>query len=55
MSPFVQRGVIIIIVGHRDHDRTVVRFTFTYGISAHHHHYSCEFDSRPWGGVLDTP
>jgi len=31
----------------------VVGFTTTYAISAHHH-WSCEFESRSWWGVLDT-
>ena len=37
----------------RGRDRMVVGFTITYVISAHHH-YSCEFESRSWRGVLDT-
>jgi hypothetical protein len=31
----------------------VVGFTTTCAISAYHH-YSCEFESRSWRGVLDT-
>jgi len=31
----------------------VVGFTTTNAISAHHH-LPCEFESRPWRGVLDT-
>ena len=33
-------------------DRIVVGFTTTCAISAYHH-YSCEFVSRSWRGVLD--
>jgi hypothetical protein len=35
------------------HDRMVDGFTTTNVISAYHH-WSCEFDSRSWRGVLDT-
>ena len=35
------------------HDRMVAGFTTTYAISAYHH-WSCEFESRSWQGVLDT-
>ena len=34
-------------------DRMVVGFTTTYAISAFHH-WSCEFESLWWRGVLDT-
>ena len=37
----------------RGFDRMVVGFTTTYATSAFHH-YSCEFESRSWRGVLDT-
>ena len=33
-------------------DRIVVEFTTTCAISAYHH-YSCEFESHSWRGVLD--
>jgi len=39
--------------GRRCRNRMVVGFTTTYAISAYHH-WSCEFDSRSWRGVLDT-
>ena len=38
--------------GRRGHDHMVVWFTTTYAINAYHH-YSCEFESRSWRGVLD--
>jgi len=34
-------------------DRMVVGFTTTYAISAYYH-WSCEFKSHSWQGVLDT-
>ena len=34
-------------------DRMIVGFTTTCAISAYHH-YSCEFETRSWRGVLDT-
>jgi len=37
----------------RARDLMVVRFTTTNAISAHHH-WSCEFESCSWRGVLDT-
>jgi hypothetical protein len=37
----------------RGRDRMVVGFTITSANSAYHH-LSCEFESRSWGGVLDT-
>jgi len=36
--------------GRRGRDRMVVRFTTTYASSAHHH-WCCEFESRPRRGV----
>ena len=41
--------------GHRGRGRDcmVVGFTTTPAISAYHH-YSCEFESHSWKGVLDT-
>ena len=39
--------------GHRDRGHMVVGFTSTHESSANHH-YSCEFKSRSWRGVLDT-
>ena len=36
--------------GSPGRDRMVVRCTTTYDISAYHR---CEFETRPWGGVLD--
>jgi hypothetical protein len=39
--------------GNPDRDRMIVEFTTTCAISAYHH-YSCEFEPRSWGGVLDT-
>ena len=39
--------------GHRDRHRIVVGFTTTYAISAYHH-WSCEFETRLWRGLLDT-
>jgi len=41
-----ERSVVVV-------DRMVVEFTTTYAISAYHH-YSCEFESCSWRGVLDT-
>ena len=37
----------------RGHDRMVVGFTTTYTIIAYHH-WSCEFESGSWRGVLDV-
>jgi hypothetical protein len=37
----------------RCRDCTVVGFTTTYAISAHHHK-RCEFEFRSWGGILNT-
>jgi len=37
----------------RVRDRMVVGFTTTCTISAYHH-YSCEFESRSWRGLLST-
>jgi len=37
--------------GRRGHDHIVVGFTTTCAISAYHH-WSCEFESRSWWGVL---
>ena len=37
----------------RDSIVPVVAFTTACAISAYHH-YSCEFESRSWRGVLDT-
>jgi hypothetical protein len=37
----------------RGRDHMVVRFATTYAISAYHH-WSCEFESHSWRGVLDT-
>ena len=34
-------------------DHMVVRFATSYAISAYHH-WSCEFESHSWRGVLDT-
>ena len=39
--------------GHHACDHIVVEFTTTYAISAYHH-YSCDFESLSWRGVLDT-
>jgi len=39
--------------GRRGHDRMVVGLTTTCAISAYHH-YSGEFKSHSWRGVLDT-
>ena len=39
--------------GRCGRDRIVVRFTTIYAISAYHH-YSFEFESCSWRGVLDT-
>ena len=36
--------------GRHDRKRMVVGFTITFA----YHHYSCEFESRSWQGVLDT-
>ena len=38
--------------GRRGRDHMVVWFTTTYAINAYHH-YSCEFESRSWRGLLD--
>ena len=35
------------------YDPIVVRYSITYGISVYHYQ-RCEFEFRPWGGVLDT-
>ena len=40
-------------MGHRCHDHMVIGFTTTCAIGACHH-YSCEFESNSWQGVLDT-
>ena len=37
----------------RGHDCMVVGFTTTYTISAYHH-WSCEFESGSWRGILDV-
>jgi hypothetical protein len=37
--------------GHRDREHMVVGFTTTYAIGVYHH-YSCEFESCSWRGVL---
>ena len=39
--------------GHRGCDHMVVAFTTTCAISAYQH-WSCEFESHSWRGVLDT-
>jgi len=39
--------------GRRGRDRMVVGFTTTCTVSTYHH-WSCEFESRSWRGVLDT-
>ena len=39
--------------GHRGRDSMVVGFTTSRAINAYHH-CSCEFEPRPWRGVLDT-
>ena len=41
------------IGGHHGRDRMVVGFTATCAISAYHH-WSCEFESHSWRGVLNT-
>ena len=38
---------------HHGHDRMVVGFTTTNTISVYHH-LSCEFESHPWWGILNT-
>ena len=40
-------------MGHHGCDIILVGFMTTYAISAYHH-YSCEFESHSWRGVLDT-
>ena len=40
-------------MGRCSRDRVIVGLTTTCVISAYHHK-SCEFESRSWGGVLDT-
>ena len=40
-------------IGHHGHDRIVVGFTTTSAINTYQH-YSCEFKSHLWRGVLDT-
>jgi len=39
--------------GCRGHDRMVFEFTTTCAISAYQH-WSCEFESHSWRGVLHT-
>ena len=43
----------VICRGRHGRDHMVVGFTTTYSISAYNH-WSCEFESRLWRGVLDT-
>jgi hypothetical protein len=43
----------IIYWARRGRDCMVVGFTTTYVISAYHYS-NCDFESRPWRGVLDT-
>jgi hypothetical protein len=45
--------ILCILRGRRDNDRVVVGFTTTYAINAYHH-WSCEFESCSWWGVIDT-
>ena len=40
--------------GRCGRDRMVFGFTTTCVINAYHH-WRCEFDSRSWGDILDTP
>jgi hypothetical protein len=49
----MNRAYHIWVGGSRGRDRMVVGFTTTYVISAYYH-YSCEFESHLWRGVLDT-
>jgi hypothetical protein len=44
----------IYISGRRGRDHVVVGFATTCAISAYHHCWRCEFESRTWRGVLDT-
>ena len=45
--------LLFLTRGRRGRDRMVVGFTTTYTINSYHH-WSCEFESRSWRGVLDT-
>ena len=50
---YISFWVSIDVRGHCGRDRMVVGYTTTCVISVYHH-YSCEFESYPWRGVLDT-
>jgi hypothetical protein len=40
-------------LGHCGSDHMVVGYTTTCAINTYHH-YSCEFESRSWWGLVDT-
>jgi hypothetical protein len=53
MSLYWYNQVLFVAGGHHGHDGSAVGFTTTYAINAYHH-YSCEFESCSWWGVIDT-
>jgi hypothetical protein len=46
--------ILLVVRGHRGHDRMVVGFTTTCAINAYHHKKIVNLNTRSWQGVLDT-